>query len=57
MDASTILLISEALRALLRGWIEIIRQSNLTEEEKEAHFQEITDTFKQYAPDKLTPAP
>ena len=57
MNPSTVLLISELLRIFLRGYTELLAQSNMTEEEKEAHFKALSDTFAEYAPDNLTPAP
>ena len=57
MNPSTVLLIGELLRIFLRGYTELLAQSNMTEEEKEAHFKALSDTFAEYAPDNLTPAP
>ena len=57
MDPASILIVSEFVKILLSGYLEAVRQSNMTEEEKEAHFKTISDTFEKYAPDNLTPAP
>jgi hypothetical protein len=57
MDPGMILAISEILRMFLRGYIEMINQSNMTEEEKQTHFDLILEEFEKFSPDKLSPAP
>ena len=57
MDPGTIMLISEGLRVLLRGYIEMITQSNMTEEEKQVHFSMVSEEFEKHSPDRLSPAP
>ena len=57
MDPGTIILASEFIRMLLRGYIEMVNQSDMTEEEKQVHFDNISKEFEKYSPDKLSPAP
>ena len=57
MSTGAILAGAEIIRMLLRGYMEAVRQSNMTEEEKEARFKEMSETFDEFSPDKLTPSP
>ncbi len=57
MNPGSILLISEILRMFLRGYMELLSQSKMTEEEKEAHFKVLSDMFEEYTPENLTTLP
>jgi hypothetical protein len=57
MDTGTAMLLSEVIKLAIRVWMEALATSGMTDEEKQAHYEAISDVFEQFAPDNLKQVP